>query len=286
MRFCLAAFVAVCVVQSARAADKKRFSGPQPGERLTPFQVVQVTGPQSAKTVTLAGPKTKGPTMMVFLHKLTEPAIGLMITLEWYAHKQKGLTSHFIMLTKDKSKTEAQAKRWWRRPFFARSPMCISPDGEEGPGKYGLNRNAHMTVLIAKDNTVVDNFALLGPNNTDAPKVLAALAKMLGKDAPKLETLRAELRADRKRSRENRLKQTAVYKLAPNDALGKLMVAMLYRERTREADANRIAKQMKTWAGDDAKKNAALAKYCKAVLDKGYARNRYAKAAIEKLAGK
>ena len=274
------------LLSAGNAEDKKKqFSGPQPGEKLSPFRVIQVSGPETAKTVTLAGPESKGPTMLVFMHKLTEPAIGLMITLEWFAHKQKGFDSHYIMLTADKSKSETQAKRWWRRPFFAKAPMCISPDGAEGPGKYGLNRNVHMTVVIANDNKVLKNFAMLGPNNTDAPKILAAMAKVMKKDAPKTATIRAEIRADRQRRRLSRLKERPVYKLAPNDTLGKLMLSLIYRERTTQADADRITKQMTKWAGKDKKKQAALAKYCKAVLKEKLARNRYAREALEKIAG-
>ena len=35
----------------------------------------------------------------------------------------------------------------------------ISPDGREGPGSYGLNRNVSQTVIIAKDGKVLYNFA-------------------------------------------------------------------------------------------------------------------------------
>ena len=63
------------------------------------------------------------------------------------------------------------------------------------------------------------------------------------------------------------------------------MVALIYRERTTQADAERITGQMTKWAGDDAKKKAQLVKFCKAVLKKGHAEDRYAKQALGKLAG-
>ena len=68
--------LAATTASAATADDKQLFSGPQPGERLTPFKVIQVTGAETAKTVSIANPKDKGATLLVFLHKLTEPAIG------------------------------------------------------------------------------------------------------------------------------------------------------------------------------------------------------------------
>lgn len=148
---------------SAGAADRdKVFSGPQKGEKITPFKVLVVNSPEDVKEVEFIDVDKKGTTLLIFLHKLTEPAIGMMISVEWYASKQKGLTIHFILLTDDKPKTEQMAKRWAQRPFFAVSPMSISVDGPEGPGRFGLNRKVDMTVLIAKNNVVVENLALVG----------------------------------------------------------------------------------------------------------------------------
>ena len=39
----------------------------------------------------------------------------------------------------------------------------ISPDGREGPGNYGLNRNVAQTIIIAKDGKVLHNFAFTQP---------------------------------------------------------------------------------------------------------------------------
>ena len=54
----------------------------------------------------------------------------------------------------------------------------------EGPGNYGLNKDCLMTIVTAKDNTVVANFALVQPGIADAPKVLAALAKPAATEPP------------------------------------------------------------------------------------------------------
>ena len=276
--------ISVSVFASGANAAEKVFSGPQPGEETPPFKVLQVTAPTQAKEIDIDARK-KGNLLLVFIHKVNEPAIGLAITLEWYAHQQKKLNHQYVLLTGDKGKAEQLAKRWARRPFFAKAAMSISIDGQEGPGRYGLNRNVLMTVLVAKDGKVVSNFALKAPNNTDAPKILKALAKSIGQPVPSYDKIRAELKAERKRRREKRLRENAVFKLAPNDDLGRLMVSMLYRERINEESVARVVKQLKEWAGKDDKKKATLAKYCKAVLKGKHAKNRYAREVLQKLSG-
>lgn len=275
--------LAVLTFATDAAAQEKPFSGPQPGESLAPFKVLQVLSPEKSEVIQIAKPKKDAETtVLMFMHKLSEPAIGLMMTVEWYATKQKEVTSYYIMLHEDREKARTMAQRWAQRPFFSASPMSISVDGLEGPGRYGLNRNVDMTVLVAKGNKVTHNFAINGPNNTDAPAILTAISKTIGaKKAPSLDQIRKEMRADRDRRRQNRIKQNPVYKLAPNDQLGRLMVAMLFREQVNEAAIKELSVGMTKWAGDDKKKKAALAAYAKKVLKGGFEINRYAREALE-----
>jgi hypothetical protein len=69
-----------------------------------------------------------------------------------------------------------------------KSPVSICLEGgKDGPATYGLNDKVQITVLVAKDNKVVANFALTDPNANDSGRVIAAIAKMLGKEPPKEE---------------------------------------------------------------------------------------------------
>ncbi len=189
------------------------------------------------------------------------------MSLEWYASKQKDLECHYVILKEDRSKTEAMVKRWSRGPFLAKSSFSISMDGLEGPGRYGLNRDVAMTLLIAKDNTVQSNFVLRAPNGTDAPEILKALAKTLGEPAPSMDKIRAELRAERDRRSQKRIAENPIYKLAPNAELGRLMVRMQYGEGNNAARVKRTAEQLEKWAGKEEKKCEMLRKYSQAVLD-------------------
>lgn len=266
-------------------AEQKQFSGPQRGESITPFKVLQFETPEKGKEVEVARSDARGATLLIFFHKFSEPALGLAITLEWYAHQQEGLVDQYVILAQDRGKTEQQLKRWSERSFLADSLLSVSLDGPEGPGRYGLNRNVDMTVLIARDNEVLSNFAIVGPNNTDAPAILAALADVMDKPAPSFDAIQTALRAEREKRRNKTLRENPVFKLAPHAELGTLMVSLVVSEVANEGRAKRVAGQLEEWAGDDAQKRRELEKYSQAVLSGGFARDRYAREALQKLAG-
>jgi hypothetical protein len=186
--------VALLLGSASVRAEEPVFSGPQPGEKLTAFKVLGFSGPQAGKEFEVLDQIKGAPTLLVFVHEITRPAFQLLRPLDLYGAKlaADGLATHFVWLTADRSRTE-QFLNNARNSLNFKAPLSISLDGLEGPGNYGLNRKVALTILIAKDNQVVANFAIVQPNETDAPKVLAGVGKLLGKPVPSLEQLRAEL---------------------------------------------------------------------------------------------
>ena len=60
------------------------------------------------------------------------------------------------------------------------SHITISPDGRDGPGNYGLNRNISQTIILAKGGKVTHNFTFpRGILYADA-HVLGGLAELVG----------------------------------------------------------------------------------------------------------
>jgi hypothetical protein len=100
-----------------------------------------------------------------------------------------GLTSGVVFLSDDATETETWVKRA-TAAMPAGVPLCISTDGAEGPGAYGLNRKVALTVLVAKDDKVTANFALVQPSlQADAPKILKSLVDVIGGKVPTLADL-------------------------------------------------------------------------------------------------
>lgn len=182
--FCLAV---ACSLQLAVADEAKKdpvFSGPQAGEKLAALPIVNALA-EDAKKVDVVAEANGKPTLLIFFHKRTRPAFGLSNAVMRFAlTKKEKLASAVIVLTDDVTATETWIKGV-RKNFPEGATYGVSPDGIEGPGAYGLNREVELTVIVAKGGNVTDNFALVQPSlQADGPKIVNAISKVLGEEAP------------------------------------------------------------------------------------------------------
>jgi len=189
---CLFAFLghAVC---SASAADAV-FSGPQPGEKTTGFKVIAIGGEGEGKERDPIAENAGAPTVLVFVHQVERSLLPLLRVIEQYGvERQDRIKTEVVFLAPDRLTGEPRM-RAVNSSLKLKARVGLSPDGAEGPGNYGLNKDCLMTIVTAKDNKVVDSFALVQPGIADAPKVLAALAKACGdENPPSAEALLAKL---------------------------------------------------------------------------------------------
>jgi hypothetical protein len=163
-------------------AQEPVFSGPQPGEKLTPFKLRGVFGDLQGKEFDLVGLAGGKPLAIVFIHKATRPSVGMTrILMEYAARRSKeGLVAGVVYLEDDVTEAENFLKRAGHA-FPTQVPIGISLDGREGPGAYGLNRNVELTILVAQDNLVRANFALVQPSiQSDAVRVAKEFVAVSG----------------------------------------------------------------------------------------------------------
>jgi hypothetical protein len=160
----------------------REFSGPQVGEKLTPFTAKAILGEEAGKEIDLVKAAAGKPLLIVFVHERNRPSVGLARLLGLYAasQKDKGLFSGIVYLTADATATEEWMKIA-KETLQTGIPVAISTDGQEGPGAYGLNRKVQMTILVGKEDKVTANFALVQPSvQADAPKIAQAIVDVLG----------------------------------------------------------------------------------------------------------
>lgn len=180
-----AVLIALLSFAAIYAQDESFPSGPKAGEALGEFKVVHFSGPDAGKEAQLYK-KSQGPALVVFVHKITRPALQFMKPVDKYASElaDDKLQSHFVWLTDDKEETEKFLNRA-KNSLNLQSTLSICLDGgKDGPASYGLNDKVTLTVLLSKDGKVVSNFALVDPSGADAGKVLDAMAKLMGKKRP------------------------------------------------------------------------------------------------------
>ena len=158
--------------------EKRIFSGPQPGEKLPPLKATGIRGAAKGKTFDFIT-KADGQPLVLLLQD--ESGVGL-----------RGLYDISRMV--DKISNESKQELQMSVVFFSDNPAAlkqitqhvpenvlvgISPDGREGPGSYGLNRNVSQTVIIAKESKVLYNFAFAQPLLFADPHVLGAIADVI-----------------------------------------------------------------------------------------------------------
>ncbi len=246
-------------------------SGPQVGDKLPDFKAQAHFGPDAGKEFKLHGKNKGGPTLLIFMHApseaaITRPGFQFLKPVDKYASEQETLATQIVWVTGDKEKIEGWLTKA-ENSLNLKSPVSICLEGgKDGPATYGLNDKVQITVLVAKDNKVVANFALSDPNANDSRKVIVAVAKLLGKEAPKEEKKKEEKKRPDGKSAE----------------LQKLMRQMIQKDNSEDA-VKRIADEMKKWAGRDEKKQTELRDYARLVVRLEYG-NEHAQAALKKLA--
>lgn len=253
-RHYLLSIVAVLACTPLGLANDTLFSGPQVGEKLPAFQVTGVRGDLAGKDVDLVATAQGKPIVLAFFGDgLSRPAFQLMrsLTRHYTAKKpQDQLTTGLIFLTDDpteKLKWATQVQRY----FPESAVMGISKDGHEGPGAYGLNRNVTLTVLVGTQGKVTGNFAMGQPSLAqDGPKILAAIAKVLGEKPPSLDEILAEERAERAKMRANNPRMRAREQAGkPKDAdraqQDPELSVLLRRVINRQASESQVTKAVK-----------------------------------------
>jgi hypothetical protein len=173
-------------------ADEPVFSGPQVDEPLLPFRVQFAWGDQQGKELDPIGVAAGQPVLLLFVHEVTRPSVALTRSMANYAHRfhKEGLQTTVIFLTANPTEATNFVKRA-SHALPTDVALTLSPDGQEGPGAYGLNRKMTLTVLVGKQNKVTANFALIQPSlAVDAPRIGRAIQEVLGHDhQPSLEEL-------------------------------------------------------------------------------------------------
>ncbi|HVE42071.1 MAG TPA: hypothetical protein VNM14_19405 [Planctomycetota bacterium] len=174
--------LSLAVLVLAFGVQDPKFSGPQKGEKAPGFKVFDV-GTRQELDVLADG---KGaPTLLVFIHDLSRPGAALLRALDEHGQikQARGLRTQFVSLSEDRDGAERHLPVVVKA-LNLRSPLGISLDGKEGPGAYGLNREVMLTILVVREQKVAANFAIVSPNETDAPRIKTELDEVLKAVAP------------------------------------------------------------------------------------------------------
>lgn len=245
--------VLMVATRPARAADAV-FSGPQVGEKSTPFKVLEMTGPNQGKERDPVTENAGAPTALVFVSAIERSIVPLLRVVDQYgAERTNLLKTELVFLVGDRVAGEARVKAA-ATSLKLQTRVGLSLDGAEGPGNYGLNKECMMTILAARENIVTANFALVQPGIADAPKVIAALAKVCGDtNPPTVEQLSerqmARAGGGQRMARESGSRNSALPKedfpgAVPDDARLNLLLRQCIRPTNDDAAVDKLFKEI------------------------------------------
>ncbi len=169
--------------------EKQIFSGPQPGEKLPPLLATGIRGGAKGKTFDFIAKADDGKLFVLLLQD--DSGVGLrglydiagVVDIISNASKQE-LQMSVVFLGDDPTALKQITQHV---PKNVGDLVGISPDGREGPGNYGLNRNVAQTIIIAKDGKVLHNFAFTQPLLYADPYLIGAIAQTIGADPSTVE---------------------------------------------------------------------------------------------------
>lgn len=258
-------------------AEDPVFSGPQVGEPLPAFQMVGFFDDREGESFDLVEQAKGGPILIVFFHELTRPGFGLMRAIAKFASERedKSITPGVVFLSDDSSETTKWASGV-RRLFSDKVVYGVSPDGKEGPGAYGLNRNVTLTILVGDQGKVTANFALVQPQlQADGPAILKAIADVTGGgDIPSMDTLdpRYARRAEMQRGQANREMAQRGERGSSDPKLPTMLRAVINKQASEE-QVQAAAAKVETYIGENESARKELARIVRTIVGSGKLEN-------------
>lgn len=250
--------------QEPATEEASIFSGPQVGEELAPFEFVGAFDDQAGKRFDPIAQTEGKPVVIVFVHQANRPSIAMTRMLMTYIgdRPEKNVEGFVVWLTADPTQAENDLKRM-RHALPPKTMIGIYPDGVEGPGTYGLNRQVTLTVLIGKENKVTANYALVQPSiQVDLPKIMQSIVDMAGGEVADI----AKLSPPAMRPNANNNRSAPAVPEALTNQLRTYLRPMIQKDATDE-QVDKSAAAIEEWIEKDEAARKEIARISKTIVN-------------------
>ena len=173
----LCLLIVFLLVLSGRAGDLA--SGPEKKTKIPELKVYDATGVHKEEVVDYAADRKDRLTVFLFVSaaKFDRPMNRFMKTLDRVV-KDKFEHAYVVAvwLTEDVHKTKEFLPRVQQSVQYEVTALTVFADKDTaGPKGWNVNSDAHLTAVIANKGKVVDTFGYRSLNETDVPRVSAAM---------------------------------------------------------------------------------------------------------------
>jgi hypothetical protein len=174
----------LCLVVAPGTLRAQVESGPSAGSKIEVLKVVAATGDNAGKEADYAKERKDKPTIFVFVQadKWDRPTARFLRALDEALVKDyKDVQIIAVWLTDDVAKAKEYLPKAQESLKLSQTTFAVHPGEKSGPAGWGINADAHVTAVVARDQKVTASFGFGSLNETDAP---AVLKKLKPKDEP------------------------------------------------------------------------------------------------------
>jgi hypothetical protein len=177
-KFGAAALAALVVAAGVSAQDVE--SGPKAGEKVTTLKAFGLVGPVEGKEADFAAERKDDPTVYLFVQSehFGRPMARFIKVLDSKvkeANDKAGVVAVWIGDREAFEKNKDYLPRVQMSLKLENTAYAAVGGEKSGPNGWGLNADAHVTVVVADKGKVAKSFAFVSVNETDVRPVLAAV---------------------------------------------------------------------------------------------------------------
>jgi hypothetical protein len=155
-------------------------SGPKVGDKVEDFKAFGVVGSIEGKEGSYVAERKGEPTVFVFVQQQhwDRPMARMLKTLDKDAKEANDKAAVVaVWLTDKPDAAKDYLPKAQMSLSFVNTSLGVFEGEKTGPNNWGINTDAHCTVVVTKGGKVVESIALESVNETDAKKVVDALKK-------------------------------------------------------------------------------------------------------------
>ncbi len=151
-------------------------SGPKPDAKVADLKVTFATGANEGKEMNIPGERKDEPTVYLFVNssKFSRPIAQFMRQLDGKLGETNAKAyAYAVWVGAEGDKTKDYLPRVNESIKLTKTDMAWTKTA--APEGWGLNDDAHLTVVVTKDKKVSKVFAWISVSDKDVPKVLEAV---------------------------------------------------------------------------------------------------------------